>query len=229
MSAPTRARGSAPPAAQPSGGPMATRAMRARAVRLGRLRRSSVASGVDALLERVAQEVIAEHHRTRFHPRHRSHPLSDILPDADREDGWTQRRRQVEIDSDVMPLDLHVIEQTQLGNRATDFRVARRPSRLADRSHVDRHRATVPATPVSVAGFEAPYARLRWDHSSCSTAFSLVGMSMPYSRAMLPPRIFCLTSSVRSTPYSCFRSSGSWNAISSSSCQCGYQIGKSVP
>jgi hypothetical protein len=114
-----------------------------------------MASGVDALLERVAQEVIAEYHRTRCHPRHRSHPPSDILPNAEREGGWAQRRRQVEMDGDVMTLDLHVIEQTQFGNRAADFRVARRPSRLADRSHVDRHRDTVPATPVSVAGFEA--------------------------------------------------------------------------
>src|SRR4030095_11033241 len=108
------------------------------------------------------------------------HPPPDILPDAHREGGRAQRRRQVERDGGVMALDLHVIEQTQLGNRAKDLRVARRPGRLADRSYVDRHRATVPATPVSVAGFEASYARLRWDHSSCSTAFSLVGMSMPY-------------------------------------------------
>jgi len=58
------------------------------------------------------QEVIAEYHRTRFYPRHCSHPPSDILPNAERKGGWAQRRRQVEMDGDVMILDLHVIEQT---------------------------------------------------------------------------------------------------------------------
>src|SRR5260221_13980044 len=41
--------------------------------------------------------------------------------------------------------------------------------------------------------------------------------------------ILCLISSVRSTPYSFFRSSGNSKAIKSSSSQCGYQMGKSVP
>jgi hypothetical protein len=48
---------------------------------------------------------------------------------------------------------------------------------------------------------------------------------MPYSRAILPPMIFCLTSAVRSTPYAGCSSSGSWNAITSSRCQCGDQLG----
>src|SRR5260370_1267366 len=41
--------------------------------------------------------------------------------------------------------------------------------------------------------------------------------------------ILCLISSVRSTPYSSFKSSGNSKAIKSSSSQCGYQMGKSVP
>src|SRR5260370_40692841 len=41
--------------------------------------------------------------------------------------------------------------------------------------------------------------------------------------------IIRLISSVRSTPYSSFKSSGNSKAIKSSSSQCGYQMGKSVP
>ena len=52
---------------------------------------------------------------------------------------------------------------------------------------------------------------------------------MPYSRAMLPPTICALISGVRSTPYSSLRSSGSSKFMKSFSCQCGYQMGKSVP
>src|SRR5256884_6608813 len=144
----------------------------------------------------------------------------------------------MEVDGDAITLDRDVVEESHLGQRAPDLRVGDRPGRSTDGGTIDRHHGVVPTTPASgvvpttpasTGSWEAWYARLRWASSSFSNAFSLLSTSTLYSRAMLPPTIFRLISSVRSTPYSALRSSGNWKAMKSSSCQCGYQIGKSVP
>src|SRR5436305_1671166 len=144
----------------------------------------------------------------------------------------------MEVDGDAIALDRDVVEEPHLAQRAPDLRVGDRPGRGADGGMIDLPHGVVPTTPASAivstrpastGGCDAWYARLRWASSSLSIAFSLLSTSTLYSRAMLPPTIFCLISSVKSTPYSALRSSGNWKAMNSSSCQCGYQIGKSVP
>src|ERR687885_457210 len=135
----------------------------------------------------------------------------------------------MEVDGDAITLDRDVVEEPHLGQRAPDLRVGNRPGRGADGGMIDRHHGVVPTTPASTGGCDAWYARLRWANSSFSIALSVLSTSTLYSRAMLPPTIFRLISSVRSTPYSALRSSGNSKAMNSSSCQCGYQIGKSVP
>src|SRR5206468_3662428 len=50
------------------------------------------------------------------------------------------------------------------------------------------------------------------------------GMSIPYRRAVFSPKIFRLISKVRSTWYSCFRSSGNSNAMNCSISHFGDQM-----
>src|SRR6266566_2038637 len=175
--------------------------------------------------------MIAQHDLARRHTGNGFNAFANFFSDAGREFRGAEGAGQVKVYRHLAAFNLYLIQQTEFAERTSDFGVTRRSSRCSNCINIDRHRDTVPVTPVSVAwsAWPAAYARLRWAISSFSKDFNLLSISMPYSRAILPPMIFCLISSVRSTPYSALRSSGSWKAMKSSSSQCGYQIGKSVP
>src|SRR6266699_277392 len=152
--------------------------------------------------------MIAQHHLARGDAWNGFDTSPNILANTGGEFGRTERAGQVKMYRHLTIYHLHLVQQAEFAKRTTDLGVACRPRRCPHGININLslHRVGVPAIPVSWATFA--YSRLRWAISSFSISLSLLSISMPYSFLM---------------------SSGNSKAMKSSSCQCGYQMGKSVP
>src|SRR5512138_3218199 len=131
--------------------------------------------------------MILNHNSARLHAGERHHAAADILADLDRELQRAEWRCQMIVDDHSPAVGLDLIEQAQLGDRGAHLRVARRACRLAHSFQIDAHAGTVPATPLPFADADAWYSVCRCENSSFLIVLSLASMSMPYSRAILPP------------------------------------------
>ena len=68
---------------------------------------------------------------------------------------------QVKMDRHLATFNLYIIEQPHFTQRTANFWVAYRASRRSDCLYINGHCDIVPATPVSVAGCDFTYSRLR--------------------------------------------------------------------
>src|SRR5437899_2943874 len=105
--------------------------------------------------------MIAQHHLARRHTGNGFNAFANFLPDAGREFRGAEGASQVKVYRHLAALNLYLIQQAEFAERTSDFGVTRRSSRYSNCINIERHRDTVPAMPVSVAGCEAAYSRLR--------------------------------------------------------------------
>src|SRR5438132_8421988 len=95
--------------------------------------------------------MIAQHDLTRRHTWNGFNAFANFFPDAGREFRGAEGAGQVKVYRHLVALNLYLIQQAEFTERTPDFGVTRRSSRCSHCINIDRHRDTVPATPVSVA------------------------------------------------------------------------------